>query len=285
MTTSIESGPVLIDGLCFPEGPRWHDGRLWFSDMHDHWVLAVDEAGSVERIVEVPQCPSGLGWDPQGNLLIVSMNDRRLLRWDGSALAVVADLAELASFHCNDMVVDRHGRAYIGNFGFDLHGGATPTTAELVLVDSDGGARIVAADLGFPNGTVITPDGDTLIVAESFGARLTAFDVAASGDLERRRIWAPLAEGVVPDGICLDSASGVWLASPTTNECLRVEAGGEITHRVALDRGAYACMLGGADERTLFMLTAESSGPDETRASRTGRIESARAPHPRAGLP
>jgi sugar lactone lactonase YvrE len=284
-TTQIEPSSTLIDGLCFGEGPRWHDSRLWFSDMHDHWVMAVDESGATERIVEVEHCPSGLGWDTQGNLLIVSMNDRRLLRWDGAELTEVADLSNLASFHCNDMVVDRAGRAYVGNFGFDLHAGATPSDAELVRVDPDGTTTIAARDLGFPNGTVITEDANTLIVAESFAARLTAFDIDASGGLDNRRVWAQLATGVVPDGICLDDHHGIWIASPTSNECLRIEAGGEITHRITLSRGAYACMLGGGDGCTLFMLTAEESGPEETRASRSGRIELARAPYPRAGLP
>lgn len=281
----IEPSATLIDGLCFGEGPRWHDGRLWFSDMHDHWVIAVDESGATERIVEIEHCPSGLGWDTQGNLLIVSMNDRRLLRWDGAELTEVADLSNLASFYCNDMVVDGAGRAYVGNFGFDLHAGATPSDAELVRVDPDGTTTVVARDLGFPNGTVITPDASTLIVAESFAARLTAFDIDASGDLDNRRVWAQLPTGVVPDGICLDDHYGIWLASPTSNECMRVEAGGEITHRVALSTSAYACMLGGGDGCTLFVLTAQGSGPDETRASRSGRIELARAPYAHAGLP
>jgi sugar lactone lactonase YvrE len=284
-TTQIQPGATLIDGLCFGEGPRWHGGRLWFSDMHDHWVIAVDESGATERIVEVEHCPSGLGWDLQGNLLIVSMNDRRLLRWDGAELAEVADLSNLASFHCNDMVVDTAGRAYVGNFGFDLHAGAEPCNAELVRVDPDGSTTLAASDLGFPNGTVITEDATTLIVAESFAARLTAFDIDASGDLDNRRVWAQLPTGVVPDGICLDDHDGIWIASPPSNECLRVENGGEITHRVALSTGAYACMLGGEDGRTLFMLTADESGPEETRASRSGRIERARAPYPRAGRP
>jgi sugar lactone lactonase YvrE len=285
MTIDLNPDRILLDGLCFGEGPRWHDDRLWFSDMHAHWVLAVTENGETERIVEVPGRPSGLGWDPQGRLLIVSMTDRSLLRWDGATLAAVADLGALASFDCNDMVVDRLGRAYVGNFGFDLHGGASPTLAELVLVDVDGSARVVADELGFPNGTVITPDGNTLIVAETFGGKLSAFDIESSGDLTNRRVWAALDQGVVPDGICLDAQDGIWIASPTSNECLRVEAGGAISHRMRVERGAYACMLGGSDGTTLFVLTAEDSGPAETQATRSGRVEVVRAPYPGAGLP
>jgi sugar lactone lactonase YvrE len=285
MTTELSPETTLTEGLCFGEGPRWHDGRLWFSDMHAHWVLALDEAGVCERIVEVPACPSGLGWDPEGRLLIVSMEDRRLLRWDGSTLSTFADLSTLAAFHCNDMVVDRQGRAYVGNFGFDLHGGASPTLTDLILVEADGAPRVVASELGFPNGTVITPDGATLIVAETFAAKLTAFDISPSGDLSNRRVWAELPSGALPDGICLDDHDGIWVASPSSNECLRIEAGGAVTHRVGLDRGAFACMLGGADDRTLFMLTAKDSDPDATKAQRSGRVETVRAPHPRAGLP
>jgi sugar lactone lactonase YvrE len=276
---------TVLTGLCFGEGPRWHDGRLYLSDMHDHRVLALNADGSVQTIVSVEHWPSGLGWTPAGDLLVVSMTDRRLLRYDGSVLTEVADLTGLASFHCNDMVVDRVGRAYIGNFGFDLHSAAPFKAAELVRVDPDGSARIVARDMAFPNGTVITPDGRTLIVGESYAGRLTAFDVERDGALSNRRIWAQLPQGTVPDGICLDAAMGIWVASPTTNECLRVESGGQVTHRVALDRSAFACMLGGIDRRTLYVLTASSSDPVICRRDRSGRIEAVAAPHAGSGLP
>ena len=277
---------VLLDGLAFPEGPRWHDGRLWFSDMHSHVVLALDvSTGAVEQIVEVPACPSGLGWLPTGELLIVSMEDRRLLRFDGSTLHQHADLTPWATFHCNDMVVSADGRAYVGNFGWDLHGGGAPTPATMVRVDPDGAAAAVADDLMFPNGTVITEDGRTLIVGESFAARLTAFDIADDGSLSRRRVWAQLDGGVVPDGICLDAEGAVWLASPMTNECVRVREGGEVLERVAFDRGAFACMLGGEDRRTLLACTAHESSPGEAAAQRGGRIEAVRVDVPGAGLP
>jgi sugar lactone lactonase YvrE len=276
---------VVCRDLCFGEGPRWHEGRLYLSDMHDLKVLAIDPSGRRETIVEVPQQPSGLGWLPSGDLLVVSMLDRKVMRFDGRRLAVHADLGALAKFHCNDMVVDARGRAYVGNFGFDLHANAPFCATDLVAVEPDGAARIVASELGFPNGTVITPDGKTLIVAESFSGRLTAFDVDARGDLSDRRVFAQLPQGVVPDGICLDEAHGVWVASPTTNECLRVEAGGAITHRVALDQGAFACMLGGAEERSLYILTAPGSHPEQCRAARAGRVEVVDAPYRRAGYP
>jgi sugar lactone lactonase YvrE len=275
----------FVGDLCFGEGPRWHGGRLYLSDMHDHRVLAFDETGRRETVVEVPAQPSGLGWLPNGDLLVVSMTDRRLLRFDGVRLTTHADLSALASFHCNDMVVDATGRAYVGNFGFDLHAREPFRPANLIAVEPDGRARIVATDMGFPNGTVITADGRTLIVGESFAGRLTAFDVATSGDLDRRRVWAQLPEGVVPDGICLDAANGVWVASPTTNDCLRVEEGGRITHRVAFDQGVYACMLGGRDGRTLYVLSAPDSHPERCRTARGGRVDVIDAPYARAGLP
>jgi sugar lactone lactonase YvrE len=276
---------TFLTGLCFGEGPRWHDGRLYLSDMHDHRVIAVAQDGAVETIVAVAQQPSGLGWTPSGDLLVVSMVDRALMRYDGTTLTRFADLSALATFHCNDMVVDVKGRAYVGNFGFDLHNSAPFRKAALIRVDPDGSARIAADELAFPNGTVITPDGATLVVGESFAGRLTAFDVAPDGTLSDRRLWAKLPDGTVPDGICLDAAGGIWVASPSTNECLRVEEGGQVSHRVALARSAFACMLGGADRRTLYILTATSSDPEACRRERDGRVETVMAPYPGAGLP
>jgi len=277
---------VLLDGLMFPEGPRWHDGKLWFSDIHAYQVMTVDLDGNAEKIVKVPGQPSGLGWLPTGQMLIVSMMDRRLMRLDLGGLTEVADLNELASFHCNDMVVDREGRSYIGNFGFDL--GVHPfeiQPAELVLVMPDGKSRVVADEMIFPNGIVITPDGRTLIVAETFGQRLTAFDIKTDGSLKRRRIWAQL-DGIFPDGICLDAEGSIWLASSgKTREVLRVREGGEVTHRINVETTPYACMLGGPDRHTLFVLTSETSDPSEARAKASGRIEIVQVDVPGAGLP
>jgi sugar lactone lactonase YvrE len=280
---------VLLEGLRFPEGPRWRDGRLWFSDMHAGVVQTVDLDGRSEMVVSVPHEPSGLGWLPDGRLLVVSMQDRRLLRLDPDGLVPVADLTPFASWHCNDMVVDRHGRAYVGNFGFDLHAQAPLVPANLVLVLPDGHAEVAASDLLFPNGTVITPDGRTLIVAESFGARLTAFDIAADGRLGKRRVWAQLTPGPdgrtpIPDGICLDAEGAIWIASPVTGELLRVREGGRVVQQIATDRMAIACMLGGPERRTLFACTAETLDPVASER-RSGRIEAIDVDVPGAGWP
>jgi sugar lactone lactonase YvrE len=275
---------VLVEGLRFPEGPRWHDGRLFVSDQHACRVLAISPDGSVETIVDVPQGPSGLGWTPDGRMLIVSMQDRKLFRLDPDGLTEVADLSDLATWHCNDMVVDAVGRAYIGNFGFDLDGGGDPIPAVIVRVDPDGSTHVAADDIRFPNGTVITPDGATLIVGESYGGCLTAFDVDADGNLSNRRRWAKLS-GAVPDGICLDAEGAIWSACPITGRVLRVLEDGEVTDEVRVTRnGAYACMLGGADRRTLYICAADASDPSKT-GDRRGAIETCEVDIPGAGLP
>ena len=275
---------VLLDGLAFPEGPRWHDGKLFFSDMHAHQVRAVDMAGKSEVVCEVPNRPSGLGWLPDGRMLVVSMRDRKLLRLERDRLKEHGDMSKLAPFDCNDMVVDKEGRAYVGNFGYDLHANAKPRGTTLVMVAPDGNARIVAEELMFPNGAVITPDGKTLIVGESFGRKLTAFEIAADGSLKNQRVWADLGKSI-PDGICLDSENAIWVACPTASEVIRVKQGGEVTERIKVETDAFACMLGGPDGRTLFVATAATSDPEKCRADRTGRIEMTQVEVPRAGLP
>jgi len=241
--------------------------------------------GELTQVVDVPNRPSGLGWDRDGRLLIVSMDDRRLLRFDGTALTEVADLSEIATWHCNDMVVDSVGRAYIGNFGFDLDTpGTAPVSVPLIRVDPDGSIHRAAEELRFPNGTVITPDGATLIIGESYAGCLTAFDVATDGALSGRRVWAKL-EGAVPDGICLDAEGAIWSACPLSGRVLRVIEGGEITDTITVDRrGAYACMLGGPDRTTLYICTADASNPVETGPMR-GAIEACEVAVPGAGLP
>jgi sugar lactone lactonase YvrE len=275
---------ILLDGFVFLEGPRWRDGRLWLSDMLGHRVLTVDPAGRSETVCEVPNRPSGLGWLPDGTLLVVSMTDRRLLRLESEGLVEHADLSGLASYHCNDMVVDERGCAYVGNFGSDLSVGGIPQPAALILVTPDGECRAVAQDLLFPNGSVITPDGKTLIVGESFGARLTAFDIESDGGLSNRRSWAQLS-GAIPDGCCIDAESAIWIASPPTREVLRVREGGEVTHRVPTEQLAIACMLGGENRHTLFILTAPSIEDDECLKLRAARIETLEVEIPGAGLP
>jgi sugar lactone lactonase YvrE len=275
---------VLVEGLSFPEAPRWREGRLFFSDFYTHEVVAVDLAGKRELVAVVPGQPSGLGWLPDGRLLVVSMVDRKLLRLDSSGLATVADLSALAGGWCNDMVVDREGRAYVGNFGFERYLGEKPRPAKLIRVDPDGAVGAVADDLHFPNGMVITANGRTLIVGESRGRRLTAFDIGPGGELSGRRLFADLAPNL-PDGICLDAEGAVWLADPLRNELIRIKEGGKIAGRISTgDRCAVACMLGGPDGRTLFICTNTTIGPEAEQA-KTGRIELTRVDVPHAGLP
>ena len=276
---------TLLDGLTFTEGPRWRDGRLWFSDFYTHRVLTVDPAGRCETILDVSSRPSGLGWMPDGSLLVVSMLDRRLLRVSGGRATTHADLSSIATGPCNDMVVDARGRAYVGNFGFDRHRGEEPRAASLARVDPDGTVTRAADDLEFPNGSVITPDGRTLIVGETMGHRLTAFDVAADGALANRRVWAAL-DGVFPDGICLDAEGAIWVSDARGPDLLRVREGGAIERRIPSGPGrhAFACMLGGADRRTLHVCTCTGSGPAMA-DKRDGRIETVRVDVPGAGLP
>ena len=239
--------------------------------------------GHAEVVVQLADDqPSGLGWLPNGDMLIVAMSSRRLLRFDGTEISVHADLSGLASGRCNDMVVDRLGRAYVGNFGFDLHNGETQKNAELILVEPDGSARCVSDDVLFPNGTVISPDDRTLIVGETFAGRLSAFDIETDGGLTNRRVWAQLPDGALPDGICLDAAGGIWSASPSTNNCIRQLEGGEVTHEIKLERGAFACMIG---DDNLYVLTSSTADPQHCKSRRDARVEVYPAPYPAAGLP
>jgi sugar lactone lactonase YvrE len=283
---------VVREGLTFGECPRWHEGRLWYSDFYDRAVHALAADGTDERVVEVARQPSGLGWLPDGRLLVVSMIDRRVLRREpDGTLTTHADLSGLATFHCNDMVVDRSGRAYVGNFGYNFEtagreGGAEPQTATLARIDPDGTVTAAAEDLMFPNGTVITPDGATLIIAETGGHRLTAFDIAADGTLGGRRVWADLSERpILPDGICLDAEGAVWVANAFSPGLLRVGEGGVIRDEVTFSQPCFACMLGGADGRDLYAVTAPSALSHEASKSRAGRIEVITVDVPHAGLP
>jgi sugar lactone lactonase YvrE len=281
---------VLATGLRFGEGPRWHEGRLWLSDMYDHAVKSVGLDGDVRVEVEVPGQPSGLGWMPDGTLLVVSMLDRAVLRLVDGVLVPHADLSGVAAWHCNDMVVDAAGNAYVGNFGFDLHLAestrdfSTAAPATLALVHPDGTVAVAADELAFPNGTVITPDGRTLIVAESMGRRLTAFTRHDDGTLTDRRVWADLGRRL-PDGICLDADGAVWFANAGGPECVRVAEGGEVLDIIDTGDRCYACMLGGDDGTTLFILTSASSHPDRTTVERSARVLVSAAPAPGAGLP
>lgn len=281
----IMSLTTLVENLSFSEGPRWRNGRLYYSDFYRHVVEAVDLEGNVTTIAEVPNQPSGLGWLPDGRLLIVSMLDRKLLRQEPSGeLVEHADLAGIATFHCNDMVTDNLGRCYVGNFGFDLENrDADRKAADLALVQPDGSVSVAAEGLKFPNGAVITPDGRTLIIGETMGQVLTAFDIANDGSLSNRREWAA-TKPHLPDGICLDAAGGVWIADPMNACVVRFEEGGKLTDRVDTGQAAFACALGGDDGKRLFMLVADASG-SAAENSRTGRIVYTDVSEPGTGSP
>lgn len=262
---------LVVAGLAFAEAPRWHQGELWFSDFYTHKVCRIGADRAVVAMLDVPGQPSGLGWLPDGRLLVVSMTDRCLLRQDPDGLVMVADLSQHAPFDCNDMVVDRQGRAYIGNFGFDLIGKAAVQPTVLLLVTQDGQVRVVAEDLLFPNGSVITPDGATLIVAETFGKRLTAFSIAADGSLFDRRLWADLG-AASPDGICLDAQGAIWVASPATSTFLRVREGGQVTDQIGVANQAIACALGGPSGHTLYLVTGRVGNAEKSLERRLGAI-------------
>jgi sugar lactone lactonase YvrE len=292
---------TLLDGGAFFEAPRWHDGRWWLSDFYRHRVLTVTENGREETVLEVEGQPSGLGWLPDGSLLVVSMRDHRILRWDGSEVSLHADVSEYCGGHLNDMVVDRHGRAYAGNFGFDLMAFADPATANLIRVDPDGSASVAASDMYFPNGSVITPDGRTLIVGETAGCRYTAFTISGDGSLSDRRVWAQVAEtpeittfeetiGKLrfgPDGCGLDAEGHIWSADEVNARCARVAPGGEIVDEIAAPEGlnVFACMLGGADGRTLLMCAAPDFLEQARSANHEAVLLTTTVDVPRSGLP
>jgi sugar lactone lactonase YvrE len=282
---------VLIDTVRFPECPRWHEDKLWFSDFFARRVMSVDLIGNVQMIAQLEDMPCGLGWTSEGRLLVVSAFARRLLQLEAGKLVEVADLSSLVNAPNNDLVVDGQGRAYIGNMGY-VFGRGTPRPGSIVLVTPEGNARAVAEGLGFPNGMVITPDGQTLIVAESHAARLTAFRIEPDGSLSHRRAWAQFEDfgnygatpgQITPDGICLDADQAVWIASPNTREVLRVKESAQITDRLPLSAIPVACMLGGEDRRTLFIAVTESQDPTERQAR--GRIETIQVEAAGAGLP
>jgi sugar lactone lactonase YvrE len=276
---------TLMTDIMFGESPRWYGDRLWFADWGAQELIAVDLEGKSEVIVRIPSFPFCIDWLPDGRLLIVSARDRLLLRRepDGS-LVTHTDLSNLSDHPWNDIVVDGRGNAYIGNIGFDFPSGEF-SPGILALVTPDGSARQVADDVAFPNGLVVTPDNSTLILAESYGNRLTAFDIAADGSLSNQRVWADL-DGGVPDGICLDAEGAVWYGDVPNKRCVRVREGGEVLQTIDLDRGCFACMLGGVDRRTLFLVAREWGGMESTaEEARTGQVLTALAPAPGAGWP
>ncbi len=280
---------LLVSGLAFGESPRWHGGRLWLADWGAQAILAVDPAGDTEVMarVEFPSFPMCFDWLPDGRMLIVSAREGRLLRQepDGS-LATHADLSGLAdpTHPWNEIVVDGRGNAYINNQGFNFPGG-TFAPGTIALLTPDGTAREVADGIAFPNGMAVTPACDTLIIAESYGEKLTAFDIAADGNLANRRIWAEVP-GDHPDGICLDAEGAVWYADVGNKHCVRVREGGQVLQTIELDRGCFACILGGADRETLFIVATEWHGPEHmAEGEHTGQVLTIDAPAAGVGWP
>jgi sugar lactone lactonase YvrE len=279
---------TLFEGGGFFEGPRWRDGTWWVSDFYRHQVSRISSDGHETVVVEVAAQPSGLGWLPDGSLVISSMKDHRVLRYAHGELSILADLSTYAGGLLNDLVTDAHGRSYVGNFGFDLMGGGALASADLVRVDLDGTVTVAATDLHFPNGTVITPDGSTLIVGETTGNRYTAFTIADDGTLTDRRTWASFdAVPVAPDGCTLDAEGRIWAADALGNRCVLVSEGGEIVEeiRVPGDLGVYACALGGEDGRTLLLCCAPDFFEHNRSVAREAVLFTTTVDVPHAGLP
>jgi len=295
MSMQASVAQPFLSGLFFGECPRWHEGRLWYSDFFDHGVFSVSPEGDRRTEVDFEGEPAGLGWLPDGRLLINSRLDRAVIRREPDGTLVRhGELTPWAKGHANDMVVASNGQAYAGNFGFELtqefdgkvrRANIGPTS--LVRVDPDGTSHEAADDLAFPNGTVITADGATLVIAESMGGCLTAFDRSPDGTLSGRRVWAALPEGFAPDGMCLCADNTIWVANALGAEFARVAEGGDIVERIstATGLGSFACMLGDEDRQTLYMVTAETSDQVKAQEKRTGCIETARTTVPGAGLP
>jgi sugar lactone lactonase YvrE len=277
----------LFTGGSFFEGARWHEGRWYVSDFYQHHVLAIDEKGTAEEIMRVPQQPSGLGWLPDGSLLVASMRDHTLLRRrPNGQVSVHADVSAFCGGWLNDIVVDGLGRAWCGNFGYDHFAGEQPRTTHVIRVDPDGTVAVAASDMKFPNGSLVTPDNGTLIVGETTGGRYTAFRIAAGGTLENRRIWAALPD-LVPDGCCLDAQGRIWSADPHDSRARLIAEGGRVIEEIRTPAGMapFACMLGGADGKTL-LLACSPPGVGAGREGKTdGSLFTTRVDVPHAGYP
>ncbi|OIH98097.1 hypothetical protein BIU92_14790 [Curtobacterium sp. MCBA15_003] len=282
---SLDAATDVVTGIRFPEGNRWRAGRLWYSDMHTGEVFSVDPSAD-----DAPRCEarvdgqsSGLGWLADGRLVVSAMESRTIVavESDGST-SVFADLSSVESSLVNDLVVDdATGRTYIGAFGYDLYGGEELRPGPLWVVEPDGSARLAADGLVFPNSANVLPGTRTLVVSETWGGRLTAFDIEADGSLTGRRTWATLPEGVTPDGSTVDAEGAIWVCSVDTGEFLRVVEGGEVTDRIdAPGRCAVDCALGGDDGRTLYLATADSYDPATTARTHDGRISAVRVAVP-----
>jgi sugar lactone lactonase YvrE len=270
---------TLVDftrGLKFAESPRWHDGKLWFLDIHGKAIKTVDMQGQSSTVLDLPFIPNGFGLTPEATIVVGDALGRRIHRWDGAVLQQVADVSGLTTFCLSDGVVDANGRLYIGDIGYNFFDRANKPSEScvIVLVTPGGKASVVADSLHFPNGMVISPDGRTLIVGETMGHRLTAYDIGEDGSLSNRRVWAQLGDGVTPDGICLDAEGAVWVANPEgRDKVVRVLEGGQITHRIDVATNAYAVMLGGPERRHLFICTSASHDPAEIHTNPSASIQ------------
>lgn len=286
MTRVLADPKVVLDGFRFPEGSRWHGGQLWWSDMHTGQVFTLrPEASDATEVLKLTDDQSsGLGWLPDGSMLVSGMLKRKVWRLSpGGDLSLHADLSALTAYPINDMLVDSSGRAYLGGFGYDLYGGGERHEASVYLIEPTGHVTVAVQDMSFPNGTVVLPGGRTMVIAESFARRLTAFDITEQGRLTSRRTWAELPPDGGPDGICVDVQGGIWVASPGGSQFFRVEEGGSVTDRVDVPgRMAVDCVLGGADGTTLYLLTSDSTAPTDTVGTRAGRIEAVNVPVPGA---
>jgi sugar lactone lactonase YvrE len=277
---------TLVKDLSFGEAPRWRPEGLYFVDIYAHKIVLLRSDGSCAEIAALDGPISGLGWLPDGRLLVVSMYDRRVLRRElNGAFVTHADLSTIATGHANDMIVTNDGTAFVGNFGFSLHPPSDFRAAALAKVTPQGQVSSAATGLAFPNGMVITPDASTIVVAESRARCLTAFDLSPRLELSNRRTWAGLPDGAFPDGICLDEEGAIWVASPSTCEVLRVHEGGRVDDRIATGQQAIACMLGGATRNTLFILTAESRDPDVCRLTHRAQLKAVQVAVAGCGLP
>jgi carbohydrate kinase (thermoresistant glucokinase family) len=271
LSETLES-QVILSGLMFPESPRWHHNKLWFTDQHAQRIMTTDIAGKAEIIAETPDLPGGLGWLPDGTLLVVYMTQRKVYQLKEKQLTLYADLSAYASFHCNDMIVSPKGDVWVGNFGYDLNAGEAVKPAELVHISTEGKISVAAEDVIFPNGCVLSADARQLIVAETFASRISQFDIQADGSLCNRQIWANLLDAH-PDGICQASDNTLWIAAPNKGEVWNVTAGGRLLARVKTHAPPYACMLGGEENNLLFITSSTTSDPGEAKATKSGFIE------------
>lgn len=274
---------IVVEDLVFGESPRWHDGRLWVCDWGAQEILAIDlDTGQRELIAELPSFPFSIDWLPDGRLVVVT--DGALFVEEDGVVVPWLGLGHLSDRPWNEIVVDGRGNTFVNGIGFHLMSGEAPRSGLLAVVTPDGAVRQVAADLAFPNGMVVTPDSSTLVVAESYAARLTAFDIEADGSLTNRRVWAELGDAA-PDGLCLDDEGAIWYADVPHKRCVRVREGGEVLQTVDLDRGCFACALGGPDRGTLLMVAARWVGTVGEGGDRTGQLLALDVPAAGAGHP